>query len=126
MAIGPALRRSIRPLAGAAVLLALLGAGGFLLFLRGSGDGPDPGYPPSLLTQADGDLLYTFFVPTGGEELFDTKADPDHLTNLARSRPADTARLRRLLTKRLGLGDIEDLRKDNVAVEALRRGTYTR
>jgi hypothetical protein len=116
----------IRPVAGAAALLTLLGAGAWFFFFRHSGENSGSGYAPALLTQAEGDLLYTFFIPTGGEELFDTKADPGRLENLSRSRPADTARLRRLLTERLGIADLEDLRKNNRVVEALRNTTYLR
>ena len=108
--------RSRRPLliGGAVLALLLIGGGIWFFFLRSEEKGP----LPTLLTYQEGDLLYSFHVPTGSEELYNLKIDPSRRDNLAVTRAEDAARLRQLLTKKLGVKDLEELRKGKV-IDAL-------
>jgi hypothetical protein len=99
---------------GAVLALLLMGGGLWFFFLRSEEKKP----LPPLLTYQEGALLYSFHVPTGSEELYDLEADPSRRDNLAVKRAEDTARLRQLLTKKLGVKDLEDLRKGKV-IDAL-------
>lgn len=109
-----------RPLFIAGAALAILLAGGAVwYFAIRTEEKP----MPSILTYQEGDLLYSFHVPTGSEELYDLKADPARHENLARPRKADTDRLRQLLTKKLGIEDLEELRNGKV-IDALKAHGY--
>ena len=94
----------------AAVLLFVVGAVVTVCIHRDTG--PEPtAQMPAILNHDSGGLRFTYHVPTGAEGLFDLAADPKMLTNLAPARPADAARLREELRKRIGVESLEDLRR---------------
>jgi len=64
-----------------------------------------------ILECREGDLLFTYHLITDSESLFDVKADPECLRNLAGDRPEDTARLRNRVAARYGVDDIATLRE---------------
>lgn len=67
----------------------------------------------SVLEYRDGDLLYTYHLPTGTEALFDLSKDPDCLTNLMPKNKAQGEHVRRQLEKKLKVKSLEDLRDEN-------------
>jgi len=74
--------------------------------------GPEPAAEvPAILHYDSGGLRFTYHVPTGSEGLFDLAADPKMLTNLAPARPADAARLREELRRKIGVESLDDLRR---------------
>ena len=70
---------------------------------------PDP--LPHVLTIEEGDLLYTYHMLSGTEALFDVQEDPNLLRNLCRVRPVDAVALRRELSTRFGVVDLQELRE---------------
>lgn len=90
------------------VLAAALGA--VVLLAPPDPAGPDRDGVPSILRHDDGGLRFTYHVPTGAEGLFDLANDPKCLRNLAEERPADLARLRADVLRRIGVKDLAELR----------------
>lgn len=70
-----------------------------------------PAEMPAVLLHDSGGLRFSYHVPTGIESLFDMAADPKMLKNLGPERPADLARLREELKKKIGVESLEELRR---------------
>lgn len=105
-------RHVLASLVGVAALLALA-AGGYALGFGRSSHQARQRESPSLLKIQDRNLLFTYHVPTDTEGLFDLSKDPKCLHNLVNSRPADAARLRRALERRLGVRDLREMLNPN-------------
>lgn len=93
----------------AVVLIAAIAAAAILI--PRSDRAPVPGTIPPVVHHEEDGLVLSYHVMTGTFGLFDARNDPAKLKNLAKSRPADVERLRAALTKKLGLKDLEELRR---------------
>jgi len=93
---------------GILVILVLLAGIALPMLLRESA--ADDGRPKAVLSIEHDGFLYTYHVPTDTEGLFDLADDPRRLRNLAPGLREETLHLRTLLTRDLGIEDLEDLR----------------
>jgi hypothetical protein len=100
-------RHRTRLVAAAGLLAAF--AAGLCVVSRHDVAEPPPALP-TLLVKTDGNLRYTYHVPTGHEALYDVAADPKMLENLAAKRPDDLARLREEMRANIGVGTLEEIR----------------
>jgi hypothetical protein len=76
----------------------------------------------SVLEYRQGDLLYTFHIPTGTEALFDVVKDPDCLQNILPGNREDAAAARKQLEQEIGVDSLEELRDENNPVLKSLRG----
>jgi hypothetical protein len=66
--------------------------------------------PPSVVSlEADG-FRYEYHVPTATEAIYDLRADPQRIRNVAEENAARARRMRRALETRLEVASLEELR----------------
>ena len=81
-----------------------------LVLLVACGEEPEPPikWNASVLEYRQGDLLYTYHLPTRTEALYDVAKDPKCLNNVIDERPEEARRLRLSLEGELDVKHLEE------------------
>lgn len=95
-----------------AVAVLVVAAGGAAVWIARSRAAaiPPNAQPPALFVQEGDGLRYEYHAVAGTESLWEIGAAPGARRNLVGERPADAARLRETLRKKLGVKDLTELR----------------
>src|SRR2546428_313603 len=103
----------------AALAILAAAAGAALAVWRDSAREARP--MPTVLVEEQAGFRYEYHVPSGGETLYDLARDPDRLVNVMSAYPEQAAACRRELTRRLGVADLEELRRPHAETIRKRR-----